>query len=105
MVIKESNLSSISFKLDDKFIQGYNNLGNVYVKSGKFKKAIEMYNKVLSIKPDYSAGYNNLASAQNDLGEFADSIQNYENALINKPNYPEVFFNFIISKSLLRNSL
>ena len=37
-----------------------------------------MYNKVLSIKPDYSAGYNNLASAQNDLGEFADSINNYE---------------------------
>ena len=31
-----------SIQLDDKFIQGYNNLGNVYVKSGKFKKAIEM---------------------------------------------------------------
>ena len=53
-----------SILLDKKFIQGYNNLGNVYVKSGKFKKAIEMYNKVLSINPDYPAGYNNLASAQ-----------------------------------------
>ena len=34
-----------------------------------------MYNKVLSIKPDYSAGYNNLASAQNDLGEFAIQLK------------------------------
>ena len=81
--------------LDKKFIQGYNNLGNVFVKSGKFQKAVEMYNKVLSLKPDYPAGYNNLASAQSDLGEFEDSIKNYENALKHDPNYVSAKNNII----------
>ena len=81
--------------LDKKFIQGYNNLGNVYVKSGKFQKAVEMYNKVLTLKPDYPAGFNNLASAQSDLGELEDSIKNYENALKHDPNYVSAKNNII----------
>ena len=62
-----------SIQLDDKFIQGYNNLGNVYVKSGKFKKAIEMYNKVLSIKPDYSAGYQQIEIPYKKNHEISDN--------------------------------
>ena len=76
-----------AIKLDPNFIQAYNNLGNLYVKSGEFLKAIEMYNKVLVLKPDYPEGYNNLASAQNDLGRLEDSIKNYVNALNFDPNF------------------
>ena len=76
-----------AIKLDPNFIQAYNNLGNLYVKSGEFLKAIEMYNKVLVLKPDYPEGYNNLASAQNDLGRLEDSIKNYVNAINFDPNF------------------
>ena len=84
-----------AIQLDEKFIQGYNNLGNAYIKSGKFQKAVEMYKKVLTLKPDYSVGYNNLASAQNDLGDFEDSIKNYEKSLKYDPNYNSAKNNII----------
>ncbi|RXJ54547.1 tetratricopeptide repeat protein [Candidatus Marinarcus aquaticus] len=74
-----------SSKLYEKVVsnaQGYYNLGNSYYKQGKYEKAIENYNKVVTEKAELEAQkLHNLGNAYAKLGQLQEAKKVYEKAL------------------------
>ena len=62
-------------------------MGNVLKGQGKLEKAIEAYNKALSLKPDYAKAYNNMGVVLKDQGKLEEAIEAYKKALLLKPDY------------------
>jgi len=42
-------------------VEVYNELGSVYLATGDYSKAIDMYKNAITIDPSFGAAYNNLA--------------------------------------------
>lgn len=74
-----------SSKLYEKVVsnaQGYYNLGNSYYKQGKYEKAIENYNKVVTEKAELEAQkLHNLGNSYAKLGQLQEAKKVYEKAL------------------------
>jgi len=93
---KDSILSfENALKIDQKYIEAYNNLATTYINLGQFEKAIDYLKKAITIKPDYANAFNNLASAQSDLGKYEDALESFDTILKMQPNYPGVKQNII----------
>jgi|GEM_PF-1474525 len=58
----------IDFKATFKQIEKFKKLGNEYYKNGKFKKAIALYNRAISLYPEYADAWCNKAMAYKKLG-------------------------------------
>jgi Tfp pilus assembly protein PilF len=67
----------------------HNNLGLVFVNSGRLPQAIEQFNAALKLKPDYAFAQNGLGNALVLSGEPAAAVVHYRAALQEDPNYPE----------------
>ena len=76
-----------SLKCDNKFIEGYNNLGVAYSHLGDDEKAIENYKKAIELNENYASAYNNLATQYDDLGKYSVAIKYYVKALKCNPNH------------------
>ena len=68
-------------------------IGATFQKLGKLEKAIEAYNKALSLKPDYADAYNNMGISLAGQGKVAEAIEAYNKALSLKPDYAEAYYN------------
>lgn len=62
-------------------------------KTGKLHKAIEIYRKVLRLKPDIAEIHGNLGSALKQQGKLEEAALCYRRALALKPDFAEVHFN------------
>ena len=71
----------------------WNLLGISAAQIGKLDKAIDAFNKAISIKPDYADAYNNLGNALQEQGKLGEAIEAYNKALTIKPNYDEAYNN------------
>ena len=71
---------------------GYENMGNVYLREGKYQDCIPYYQKALQIEP-YWANYSNLGTAYFFLKQYVDSAAAYEKAVALNPNDSEVVVN------------
>jgi tetratricopeptide (TPR) repeat protein len=71
----------------------WNLLGASAAQIGKLDKAIDAFNKAISIKPDYADAYNNLGNALQEQGKLEEAIEAYNKALTIKPNYDEAYNN------------
>jgi tetratricopeptide (TPR) repeat protein len=69
-------------------IAGASNLGLM-----QFDNAIDNYNQVLKIKPDYAEAYYNLGVVLKVKGDLEAAIDSYKQALNIKPDYTEVYNN------------
>ena len=49
----------------------------MFSKSKELEEAIEVFRKVLSIKPDYAEAYNNLGNAFKEQGKRDEAIEAY----------------------------
>ena len=58
-----------------------NIIGVVYKGLGKLDKAIEAYEKVISIKPDFTQAYNNMGIALKERGDFIEAVNAYKNSI------------------------
>jgi protein O-mannosyl-transferase len=70
----------------------YNNRGNVYMKLGKAKEAIDDLTKAINIMPTAEA-YNNRALALNKLGKGQEAIEDLEKAALLKPWVADIYAN------------
>lgn len=86
LVLKEA----LKIKKDDTNI--LHNIGDIYHKQGKLKKAEETYQEAIDIKPNSSL-YNNLGSVYKDMGKVEEAKKNYYLALELVPNSPAVYNN------------
>ena len=68
-------------------------IGATFQKLGKLEKAIEAYNKALSLKPDYAEAYYNMGTSLAGQGKLAEAIEAYSKALSFKPDFFEAFSN------------
>ena len=65
-------------------------MGIALTDQGKLERAIEAYQKALSIKPDYADAYNNMGNALKDQGKLKEAIDAYNKALSIKPDFADV---------------
>ena len=61
--------------------QAYNNLGVIYIKTGRLKEAIAAFEQALELTPDCLAAYDNLASAYYFSGNLEMAQKYYKKAL------------------------
>jgi tetratricopeptide (TPR) repeat protein len=55
-------------------------MGLAYTRLGKFKEAIEAYEKAIKIKPNYGA-YDNIGIAYASSNKFKEAIEAYKKAI------------------------
>jgi len=71
----------------------WNKLGDVYLQSNQPTKAIEAFQRAISINPDYAIAWNNLGYAYDDLQQFTKAVEAYEKAISIKPDYFDAWNN------------
>jgi tetratricopeptide (TPR) repeat protein len=60
----------------------YYDLGKVRLQAGKFKRAIEILDKVIQMQPDHGLAYANRGVAYKSLGEYKRAAVDFQNALL-----------------------
>jgi tetratricopeptide (TPR) repeat protein len=66
--------------LNQIFARFYNFKGLMRADDGKFKEAIECFDKAIALDPHYSAAFFNRATVKADIGYFEDAKNDFENA-------------------------
>ena len=52
-------------------------------------KAIAVYSRAISLKPDYAEAYNNMGNALREQGNLEEALKAYNKAIDLKPDYVE----------------
>jgi len=68
-------------------------MGIVRQDQGLLEEAIEAYNNVISIKPDYAQAYYNMGIVRQDQGQLEEAIEAYNKSLSIKPDYADAVNN------------
>ena len=71
------NIDRKNFKNNDLLISILNNKGMTNLNFGNFSKAIDDFNKILKINPNFFQAYNHLGVAYENLGDREKSIKYY----------------------------
>ena len=58
-----------------------NLLGASLQGQGRLEEAVEGFNKVIEIKPDYAAAYSNRGAVLKELGQLEEAVENYKKAI------------------------
>ena len=66
-----------TIELNPKYYFGFNNLGNVFLKKGDLKNAIDCYNKAIEIKNDYYEAYHNMGNAFSKMNDYENAIKKF----------------------------
>tara|TARA_B100001093_G_C26817207_1_gene1010281 strand:+ start:133 stop:2226 length:2094 start_codon:yes stop_codon:yes gene_type:complete len=81
----------------------WNILGHAFFSQKKFEDAIESFEQLLKIKPDFAEAYNNIGLALSKNGYFKKAVEKYERAIQIKPSYSDAYNNMGISLSKIRD--
>jgi tetratricopeptide (TPR) repeat protein len=86
---------NINFKYFEKDFSAlhYNNLGAVYVKTGKLDDAIITYKRALSVNPGLAETHSNLGVAYVQKGMWEEAVTECRKALSIKPDFAEAYYN------------
>ena len=60
---------------------------------GQFEAAINYYEQILEINPNFAEVYASLAEAQDKTGDSEAAIKSYQQAIKSKPEYAEAYCN------------
>ena len=71
----------------------YYNRGTIYHATGQSKKAIEDFDKAISLRPSYHEAYYNRGTAFAMTGQFNKAIQDFNKAISLNPSYPQAYYN------------
>lgn len=70
-----------------------NQLGELYIKSGKDEQALGIYRRISEINPEEIAPYITMGGIYRRLGQYEDSIAVLERALVEAGENPEISYN------------
>ncbi len=76
-----------AIKIDPKFVDGLNNLGNALSRIGKLDEAINYLDKALNLKPNFFETYYTLSDIFYQKGMYDESLKNINKALNLKPDH------------------
>jgi tetratricopeptide (TPR) repeat protein len=71
----------------------YNNRGIAYSDIGQYDRALEDYNKVISMNPDYSSVYNNRGVVYSRQGLYDMAIEDFSRSIVLTPNFSDAYNN------------
>jgi tetratricopeptide (TPR) repeat protein len=94
--IWESGISLWSYVIEkepEKDSIAYTNLGSAYQKKGQLDKAIENYDKAISLNPKDYLAYNNRGAILAKVGQFDEAIESYNKAILSNPGDYKAYFN------------
>lgn len=78
-----------SIRLDQTFAQAHDSLGDMFLRTGRFKFAEKEYNRVLELNPQSDAAYMKLGFIQLQLKNYQAARDLESQALVINPNNPE----------------
>ena len=81
----------------------HNNLGNVFVKEGRYAEAVDHFVEALNLKPDYADAYNNRGLAAADQGSMEEALWYLREGLKKRPGYARAHYN--LANLLVRNNM
>jgi len=84
---KQAYLQTI--KLDRKYSEAYNNLGNILFVQGKLQSAVDNYKQAIKINPAYAEAHNNLGNVFRSSARFSDACDSYRKAVACNPGSAE----------------
>ena len=87
--VSQEKLWTYTLELNPDSDVAHNNLGLVYLNSGRLPQAIEQFEAALRAKPDYFFAHNGLGNALFLSGRAEEAIDHYQEALRLYPSYPE----------------
>ena len=70
-----------------------NLLGASLQGQGKLQEAVESFDKVIELKPDYAAAYSNRGAVLKELGQLEKAVENYNQAIQLQPDLAETYSN------------
>ncbi len=86
-----------AMKLEHDYLPAYYNLGYLYQDIGEYKKAIEVYQDMLSLDPfDYEIHFY-LGESYQELGQTRPAILHYLNSILLAPAYEEMYIKVILA--------
>ena len=71
----------------------YTNLGSAYQKRGQLDKAMENYNKAISLDPNDYLAYTNRGVIFDRMGQFDKAIESHNKAIVSNPGDYKAYFN------------
>ncbi len=71
----------------------YNNRGNAYTSKGEFDLAIQDYNELIKLNPNYAKPFNNRGVAYQKRGDYDLALKDFDAAIDLDPNYANAFAN------------
>ncbi len=98
LLMRKWNLAITSYQkaVDDVLYKtphfAYTNMGLAYYNMANYEKAIEMYQRSLTLDPTYSTTYFNLAYAYEAVQKWDDAIDAYLRAIQYLPNDPAAYY-------------
>ena len=75
----------------------FNKRGNIFFSLGQFDKAISLYEKAISIKPNYFEAHCNLGQSNHKLGQLGTAVRSYKKAVDINPKFAVNHTNKILS--------
>ncbi len=80
------------------------NEGNTALRLGQYEKAIQLYDKALSMDPTFYKAYYGKGFALNKVRQYQKAVEAYQKAVEHNPNYTEAYVNMAkIYRDRLRN--
>lgn len=76
-------------------------LGAAFHAQGEARSAVEIYQRAIALKPDYSAAYNNLGNVHVELGDISEAMTCFKRALLLQPDNMEACNNLANLQMLL----
>jgi len=73
-----------------------NLLGASLQGQGKLQEAVESFDKVIQLKPDYAA-YSNRGNVLKELGQLEEAVESYGSAIQLKPDFAEAYSNCAVA--------
>jgi tetratricopeptide (TPR) repeat protein len=70
-----------------------NNLGTLYFERGEYDRALEYFNKALSVNPDYASANNNRGAVYIEKGLLDLALKDVERAIALEPRYASAYKN------------
>lgn len=87
------NAFEAAIKVNKNFLDGFNNLGNIFRNQQRFDEAVKAYNQAVALEPNFAEAHNNLGVSLKESGNLVEAEKSIRRAIALKPDYADAHSN------------